>query len=87
MESYENSNISSAKKEQHQHSKVATKKGKNLSAGGAEVVTDKSVKDSKILSAEHESVAPVSYQESVQKESTQSQSNAHFDLPPDTEDL
>ena len=87
MESYKNSNLPTAKKEQHEHSKVGTKKGKNLSAGGAEVVTDKSVKDSKILSAEHENVAPVSYQESVQKESTQSQSNAHFDLPPDTEDL
>ena len=91
MESYKNSNIPTAKKEQRKHSKVGTKKGKNLSAGGAEVVietmADKSVKDSKILSAEHENVAPVSYQESVQKESTQSQSNAHFDLPPDTEDL
>ena len=91
MESYKNSNISTAKKEQHEHSKVATKKGKNLSSVGAEVatetITDKSVKDSKTLSAEHENVAPVSYQESVQKESTQSQSNAHFDLPPDTEDL
>lgn len=87
MESYKNSNIPTAKKEQHEHSKVGTKKGKNLSASEAEVVTDKSVKDSKILSAEHENVAPVSYQESVQKESTQSQSNAHFDLPPDTEDL
>ena len=91
MESYENSNISSAKKEQHQHSKVATKKGKNSSAVGAEVVTettsDKSIKDTKILSAEHEHIAPVSYEESVQTERLQPQSSAHFDLPPDSEDL
>ena len=88
MENHKNSNISSAKKEQHQHSKVATKKGKNSSTGEAEVFTettsDKSLKD---ISAEHENIAPVSYKESIQTESLQPQSNAHFDLPPDSEDL
>ena len=87
MESYKNSNISTAKKEQHEHTKIATKKGKKLSSLGAETIADKSVNDSKILSAEHENTAPVSQHESVQKENVQSQNNAHFDLPPDTEDL
>ena len=75
MESYKNSSI------------TGTKKGKISHSLKSEAVTETIPKDTKILSVEHENITPPSSQQSTQKEAVQPQNSAHFDLPPDTEDL
>lgn len=91
LENYKNPNISNAKKEQHEHAKVGSKKGKNSSSVGADVVvktiSDTAINDTQNLSTEHENIAPSYSNEHTQTESIQPQNSAHFDLPPDTEDL
>ena len=91
MENYKHSTISNTKKEQHEHPKAGIKKGKNSSSGKSEAVTEiisnENVTDTKILSDGHENITPLSSQESVTKETAQAKNSAHFELPPDTEDL
>ena len=83
VENYKNSTLPAAHKEQHAHTKSGIRKRKNSSSEATETISN----DTESLPVEHENISPMSSNESTQKEPVPNQNSAHFDLPPDTEDL
>ena len=101
-ESYNNSTISTDKKERNEHAKTVTRKRKNLPSGKSDFAIETTSNDTKISSAvnqnnssemseisshEQEKIASLSSDENMNTDSVQPQNSAHFDLPPDSEDL
>ena len=102
MENYKSSKISSSQKEQNEHTKSITRKRKNLSSGESEIAIKHNLNNTEmssvihqnnasgmpeILSPEQVKIAPLFSDDNIKRENIQAQNSAHFDLPPDSEDL